>query len=216
MGVAVAQQAVTKLLRNILRLSCLGSEKGPHITRYYMYQHLGQVVQTLGTRSGRMLSISHSQKLCDLFGANNNFEISEANYPDCNMLSLPFADGEFDVVVSDQVLEHLEGNPQQAIDESYRVLKEGGIAIHTTCLLNPIHSEPGDFWRFTPDGLRLLSKKFSQIIDCSGFGNAWLWIVVWLGLRFEPIPKAAWHPLNRLATLNDHSCPVSTWIVARK
>jgi 2-polyprenyl-3-methyl-5-hydroxy-6-metoxy-1,4-benzoquinol methylase len=45
-------------------------------------------------------------------------------------------------VVSDQVLEHVVGDPQTAIDETLRVLRPGGIVIHTTCFMNPIHGAP--------------------------------------------------------------------------
>ncbi len=132
------------------------------------------------------------------------------------MLKLPFEDGEFDWVASGQVLEHIEGNPQQAIDESYRVLKPGGIAIHTTCFINPIHGCPKDFWRFAPEALQLLCKKFSRVIDMGGWGNPYVWFLVWLGLRFMPIPHAKWHPLNKIATSNYKNWPIVTWIVVQK
>ena len=31
-----------------------------------------------------------------------------------------------------------------------------------------------------------------------------------------PVPQARWHPVNRIAMLNDPECPISTWIIARK
>ena len=57
----------------------------------------------------------------------------EANYP-ANVIfwhSL-MADCEFDFVVSDQVLEHVEGDPYVAVAETLRVLKPWRHAIHTT------------------------------------------------------------------------------------
>ena len=62
-------------------------------------------------------------------------QITDAAYPEHTMFDLPFEDGQFDAVVSDQVLEHLEGDPGDAIDETFRVLKPGGIALHTTCFI---------------------------------------------------------------------------------
>jgi SAM-dependent methyltransferase len=49
-----------------------------------------------------------------------------------SLLALNFADESFDFVMCDQVLEHVEGDPQLAFDETWRVLRPGGIAIHTT------------------------------------------------------------------------------------
>lgn len=62
-----------------------------------------------------------------------------------------------------------EGNPQQHVDECRRVLLPGEIAVHTTCLSNPIHGAPGDFWRFTPDGLSLLHRAWCEILDVGGW-----------------------------------------------
>jgi ubiquinone/menaquinone biosynthesis C-methylase UbiE len=88
-------------------------------------------------------------------------------------------------------MEHVAGDPQRAIDEAFRVLRPGGLAIHTTCFINPIHEGPGDFWRFTPAALRLLCTRFSSVIKCGGWGNPYVWIVVWLGLRRDAVPRAS-------------------------
>ncbi len=200
-----------------LRLSTLGSKSGKHITRYYMYEHLSWVLKSISNCStgNKMLSISGSEDICNLVGIKDP-QIIEVNFPEYSMLKLPFKDGEFDWVVTGQVLEHVEGNPQQAIDESYRLLKPGGIAIHTTCFIMPIHRSPNDFWRFTPEALQLLCNKFTKILDMGGWGNRYVWFMDWFGLRFFPVPHAKWHPLNRLATINDENWPIVTWIIAQK
>lgn len=204
------------VLKNILMVSMTGLKKGPHVTRYYMYQHLSEVLKSR-TPPGKILSISHSTPLCQQFFDLTQSELVEANYPDYNFLSLPFADSEFDYVVSDQVLEHVEGDPQQAINESWRVLKPGGLAIHTTCFINPIHDYPGDFWRFTPLALKLLLQdKFSTLIEVGGWGNKYAWVLDSIGLRYEGIPEASWHPLHKIAMRNDPIWPIVTWAIAQK
>ncbi|HEY9693960.1 MAG TPA: class I SAM-dependent methyltransferase [Oculatellaceae cyanobacterium] len=203
------------VLKNTLKLSLKGQKCGPHLTRYSIYKRLEEVMKN-NSRCGKILSISHSTALCEKLLDTKNSQVIEANYPDYNILSLPFRDNEFDYVVSDQVLEHVEGNPQSAIDESLRVLKPGGIAIHTTCFINPIHDAPGDFWRFTPEALKLLCRKFSKIIDAGGWGNPYVWLLVGLDMRFIGIPEASWHPIHKIATYNDENWPIVTWVIAQK
>lgn len=198
----------------LVRLSMVGFERGPHVTRYFMYEHLPSVLKDR-PRAGKVLSISHSTRLCKVLGLGD-LQITEANYPASNILSLPFPDNEFDYVVSDQVLEHVEGNPQQAVDECFRVLKAGGVATHTTCLIQPIHPSPMDLWRFTPDGLRYLCRTASTIIDSGAWGNLYVLLYTSLGLRNDGVPKAKWHPVHSLATICAPSWPIVTWIAARK
>lgn len=204
-----------KLRWFLWKISMRGLPRGPHITRYYMYERLMALGARLPIKEGRVLSISHSANLVDLLGVKPT-EIVDANYPDHNILSLGFADNSFDFVLSDQVFEHIEGNPQQAVDECYRILRPGGIAIHTTCFINPVHGVPKDFWRFTPDALTLLHKKWSSIIESDGWGNFDVWSVINIGLRWEGVPHAKWHPFHRLAVKNDPLWPITTWVLARK
>lgn len=182
-----------------------------------MYERLHDIAIDLQRGSGKkLLSISHSQTLVKHLGLDR-VTIVEANYPEHSATDLSaFESGSFDFVVSDQVLEHVEGNPQDVFDETLRLLKPGGIMVHTTCFMNPIHGYPSDFWRFTPDCLKMLARKFSEIIEVGGAGNRFIWYVDILGIRYAPVPHARWHPLHILATFNMPAWPISTWIVAKR
>jgi len=81
----------------------------------------------------------------------------------CAMKSIPNAT--IGVVLNMESLEHI-AYPQKAIDEIYRVLKPGGFLILTTVMHFKIHRTPSDYWRFAPDGLELLLKRF-KIVDCT-------------------------------------------------
>jgi len=209
--------SIARFSGKILSLGTSQMKCGAHVTRYFMYRKLSTVLNDGSRGLGKkVLAISHSTQLAVIMGIDLA-EIIEANYPEHNAIDLrAFANEEFDYIISDQVLEHVEGDPQSVFSESLRVLKPGGIAVHTTCFINPIHGWPSDFWRFTPDCLALLARDFSEIIDFGGFGNRAIWILDALGLRYSPIPNASWHPLNRIATTNEPNWPVSTWIVARR
>jgi SAM-dependent methyltransferase len=193
-------------------LSC-----GVHSTRYEMYRTLANVLKDSADGAGKkVLSISQSSDFVHILGLKVA-TIIEANYPEHNAINLKaFSDEEFDFVVSDQVLEHVEGNPQLVFRESLRLLKPGGIAVHATCFIYPIHESPSDFWRFTPDCLKYLARDFSEILNVGGFGNRGIWILDFLGLLYFPVPHARWHPLHIVATKNNLRWPTVTWIVARK
>ena len=211
----IIESGIRRCFSEPLRFSIRVLPRSEHdAIRYSMYKRISQVLAE--RPDGEVLSISGSTYLAGLIGSGK-CRIREADFPEHNILDLKFDDDKFDYVVSDQVLEHIEGNPFQAMHESYRVLKPGGVAVHTTCLLVGIHRYPGDYWRFTPDGLRILSREFSEILDVGGWGNRYLWAMSWLGLlHSERVPNSSWHPYHRIAIHNEEDYPISTWIIARK
>ena len=81
----------------------------------------------------------------------------------------PVSDESIGLVLNLESLEHIP-YPQKAIDEIYRVLKPEGLLILTTVMHFKIHHAPKDYWRFTPEGIELLLRRF-QILDCSLEGN---------------------------------------------
>ena len=86
-------------------------------------------------------------------------------------------------VVSLDTLEHVE-YPRQAINEIYRILRPGGIAVISSVMRFPIHGYPNDYWRFTPEGFKSLLKpfEFSFVGSCGGTKD-FPQTVVGLGLK---------------------------------
>jgi len=76
--------------------------------------------------------------------------------------NLEFSDEQFDVAVCISILEHIE-NPQKAIGELERVLKPGGVIWVQIPFHHPYHGSPKDYWRASPDGLRVWMKAFEEI-----------------------------------------------------
>jgi ubiquinone/menaquinone biosynthesis C-methylase UbiE len=165
--------------------------------------------------TGKILGISGIESFRPLI--SKNAELIEIFYPDVDIHNLPYEDNSFDFVISDQVFEHIE-DPKKAMMESYRVLKKGGIAIHTTCFMNYIHYCPKDFWRFSPDSLRYLCKDFSEVLHCDGWGNRIAILLCFLGdrFRFMKIPDYKYSIRSLIANYNEEKYPIVTWVVAKK
>lgn len=167
---------------------------------------------------GKILGISGIKNFYPLIDMKVS-EVMDVHYPEVDMQNLPFQNDTFNFVISDQVIEHLE-NPHQAIQESYRVLKKGGIAIHTTCFINYIHLNPIDFWRFSPEALRYICRDcgFSQILQCEGWGNRIAISLCFISDKFRlmNIPENDWSIRHQIATLNNSRYPMVTWMVAIK
>jgi len=82
--------------RTIHRLTTMGMKKSSHVTRYHMYNYLSQY-QRPRPIDQRALSISRSQDLCKILGFSDE-QILDVQYPDVNILCLPFDNEEFDAV----------------------------------------------------------------------------------------------------------------------
>jgi len=182
-----------------------------HITREVLYDKIKEFFKT--PRSGKVLAISGAGAIWDMFDKANS-ELVEVKFPDTDIQNLPYSDNEFDYIISDQVLEHIE-NPFKAIDECYRVLKPGGWVIHTTCFMNEEHCKSwgvkdyGDYWRFTPACLRMLHKNYSNIWTCDGWGNREALKLIFAGKRWEVAPR-------EVIKINERQYAITTWIVAQK
>ena len=75
---------------------------------------------------------------------------------------LPFKDGEFEVILSTETLEHVK-DPFQVEREIRRVTASGGVLILSTRFVFPIHDLPNDYWRFSKYGLRELFKEWDIV-----------------------------------------------------
>jgi SAM-dependent methyltransferase len=71
---------------------------------------------------------------------------------------LPFADAVFDLVLSQEVLEHVR-DPFQALREMKRVLKKDGLIYCQVPFIIGYHPGPTDFWRFTKEGIVEMIKQ---------------------------------------------------------
>lgn len=94
---------------------------------------------------------------------------------------VPVDDGAADIVLSSQVLEHLE-TPELAIAETARLLKKDGIFICSFPFLYPLHAVPFDFHRISEFAMEKYLKDHNmEPIEMKRVGGFW-YIV---GMYFE-------------------------------
>src|SRR5207244_3632673 len=104
-------------------------------------------------------------------------DLSERGKPDvvADAGRIPFKDGSVDAVILCEVLEHVS-DPAVVIAEIVRVLRPSGTLCGSVPFVMPVHKDPGDYYRFTGDGLgRLLGELTSVVILPHGnhLGAAW-------------------------------------------
>lgn len=90
---------------------------------------------------------------------------------------LPMADEVADTIMSLSVLEHLR-EPQNMLDEAYRLLRPGGMIFIAVPFQWWVHEAPYDYFRFTRYGLEYMLTKagFTEIDvrENSGFWLMWV------------------------------------------
>lgn len=116
------------------------------------------------------------------------------DYPSTDVLSfgadMPFADGTFDFVYTNAVLEHVD-NPFAVAAEIGRVTKPGGKLLSAVPFLHEEHGYPYHYFNATRMGHQRLYEENFDITDISvgGAGHPWQIITRSLGLMRAGLPK---------------------------
>jgi SAM-dependent methyltransferase len=137
-------------------------------------------------------------------------EYTRLNYPDFDLCA-PIVDrGTFDVVICEQVLEHVV-DPWGAATNLRKLTVPGGHVIVSTPFLIKVHEFAlfglEDYWRFTPRGLRALLERAGLVVDAvETWGNRTC--VIGNLRRWSSYRR--WHPLH-----NDPDLAVQVWAFAR-
>lgn len=111
----------------------------------------------------------------------------------------------FSIVICEQVLEHV-ADPDTAVLNLKKMCRPGGRIVVSTPFLVKIHGHPGDYWRFTPQGLRGLLEKAGLRVE---------WVHTWGNRACVRQNLGRWLPYRRGRSLrNDPECPVMVWALA--
>jgi SAM-dependent methyltransferase len=100
----------------------------------------------------------------DLLASAVNLDIGP--FPIVNVVGtgdqLPFLPETFDAVAIQAVLEHVP-YPRKVVDEIYRVLKPGGYVYAEIPFLQAFHAGPGDYQRYTVNGIKVLFEDYVPV-----------------------------------------------------
>lgn len=142
--------------------------------------------------------------------------IDRAVYPEYDAQDLSrIADNQYDLVYSNQILEHIP-KPWVAAAEMVRVLKPGGLGLHTTCAFNPRHGPPAfnDYYRFLPDGLAELFEGVKVLVK-AGWGNRQA-LLYNLGVDDGHGDLGGRRFCEHVGKRNDERYPWHVWIIFEK
>lgn len=180
-------------------------------SRWRMYEEIKSFFN-INNNFGKVLLVGGKSYIQNFFNPEKT-EIILSNIPEVDIHKTPYENESFDYVIADQVLEHVE-KPWVATEEVRRILKPNGIAILTSCLMNGIHWGPNDYWRFTPDGLKVLCKNYNKIEMASGWGNWESLLICNTEQRNAKVKKDT--KLHKLASGKSDNYLIHVWIIARK
>jgi len=137
-------------------------------------------------------------------------EYKGVDYPDFDICS-DVLDSQFDIVIADQVFEHLLW-PYRAAKNAHAMVKPGGRLVVTTPFLIRVHDVPIDCSRWTELGLsHLLAEAGFDLsrIKTGSWGNR---ACVEANLRTESWAAVGWGRSLR----NEPPFPVAVWAIAEK
>ena len=99
---------------------------------------------------------------------NLTHQYPEAKFQQANIPPLPFADEQFDSVISFQVIEHIKDD-KKYLEEIARVLKQGGKALLTTPnIKKSLSRNPWHIREYTADQLESLCKPYFAEVKMLG------------------------------------------------
>jgi SAM-dependent methyltransferase len=184
-------------------LRAIGYDPG-HWVRTVMYRECFRMVQELGPERLDAMEISAGSEWRDLPFRS----FTPTHYPDFDICQQRL-DREFDLIIADQVFEHLLW-PYRAARNVHAMLRPGGHFLIATPFLVRIHEVPTDCTRWTEQGLRYFLAECGFDLDgirTGSWGNR-----ACVKANFTKWARQGWFGSLR----NEPQFPVTVWALAKK
>ena len=174
--------------------------------RVVMYRRCFEFIRSMGPEKLDVLEIAAGPQWRREFKFKNYTETQYPAYDICDGVLKPKA---FDLIIADQVFEHLKW-PYRAGKNVHEMLKPGGYLVIAVPFLIRVHPSPIDCSRWTEDGLSHLLQECGfapENIKTDSWGNQ-----ACAKANFTKWPKYGWY--RSLA--NEPEFPVMVWAFARR
>lgn len=184
-------------------LRAVGYDPG-HWVRTVMYRECFQMIQEIGPERLDALEISAGQEWCRLPFRS----YTPTTYPEFDICK-DRLDRQFDLIIADQVFEHLLW-PYRAARNVHAMLRPDGYFLISTPFLVRIHMIPTDCTRWTEQGLRHFLAECGFDLDrikTGAWGNR-----ACINANFKRWARRGWFRSLK----NEPDFPVTVWALAQK
>jgi SAM-dependent methyltransferase len=203
--IAVAKRLIPERYRQTVR-RMLRRDRGQWC-RVVMNREIQRYLKSLNLTQMDVLEISGTQ-----FREGIPFHSYQTTaYPAYDVCRGPLAVEAFDLVIAEQVFEHVL-RPDLAAQSVFQMLRPGGIFIIGTPFLLKMHGYPVDLYRWTEEGIRmLLTVAGFSAIETASWGNRWC-------LLMDMTADRRWTPYTPLlhSLRNEPLFPIVVWAFAHK
>jgi SAM-dependent methyltransferase len=192
------------LKQNLVRLAAAVGYDKTHLTRAVAYRAVDDWLDAMGSENLDVLEIAAGWKWRERRWAS----YSEMNWPDHDICK-DVLDDQFDVVIADNVWEHLP-YPARAARHVHQMLRPGGWFINITPFMIRRHDVPLDCSRWTEMGMRYFLEEEGFAPDSMVSGS-------WGNASAVKANLVNWSRVGwRKHFPNDSRFPLTVWVIAQK
>ncbi len=170
-----------------------GSERGEPVDRYYIERFLERNRQFIRGNCLEVFDSAYARR----FGTTTRIDVLDIDrnnpratvFGDLQRLDA-IADETYDCFIMTQTLQYIP-DLHAAVAETFRILKPGGTLLMTVPFLIRLddNKTANDFWRFTPNSVRMLLGKHvaDGDLEITSPGNVLTGQAFWIGLAQEDL-----------------------------